>query len=106
MSGLRVLITNFALAERTGSEMYVHDLSLALAARGHTPLVYTPEPGPLAARLPRNPYSITRSARRTKDGGKVSLRARAVLRLTTSWNFSARCTGRSPGLAPLRILPT
>ena len=51
MSGLRILITNFALAERTGSEMYVYDLSLALAARGHTPLVYTPQPGPLAEDL-------------------------------------------------------
>src|SRR4029453_19048746 len=51
MSGLRVLFTNVALAERTGSEMYVHDLALALAARGHTPLVYTPQPGPLAPDL-------------------------------------------------------
>ena len=32
MNGLLVLITNVALAERTGSEMYVHYLALALAA--------------------------------------------------------------------------
>ena len=30
----------------------------------------------------------------------------AVLRLTTSSNFVACCTGKSPGLAPLRILST
>jgi len=51
MSGLRVLITNYVLADRTGSEMYVHDLALALAARGHTPLVYSPELGALADEL-------------------------------------------------------
>jgi len=58
MNGLRVLITNVALAERTGSEMYVHDLALALAARGHTPLVYTPQPGPLAADLARREVEV------------------------------------------------
>ena len=51
MSGLRVLITNCRLAARTGSEMYVHDLALVLAARGHVPLIYTPERGALAAEL-------------------------------------------------------
>jgi glycosyltransferase involved in cell wall biosynthesis len=51
MNGLRVLITNCLLAGRTGSEMYVHDLALALAARGHTPLVYSPKLGALAGEL-------------------------------------------------------
>lgn len=51
MSGLRVLITNYLLDGRTGSEMYVHDLALALAGRGHTPLVYSPEAGALANEL-------------------------------------------------------
>jgi hypothetical protein len=49
--GLRVLITNCLLTGRTGSEVYVRDLSLALAARGHTPLVYSPELGPIADEL-------------------------------------------------------
>jgi glycosyltransferase involved in cell wall biosynthesis len=51
MNRLRVLITNCVLATRTGTEMYVRDLALALAARGHTPLVYTPNRGALAAEL-------------------------------------------------------
>lgn len=51
MSGLRVLITNYTLATRSGTETYVRDLALALAARGHTPLVYTPERGAIAAEL-------------------------------------------------------
>jgi hypothetical protein len=51
MSGLRVLITNCTLATRTGTETYVRDLALGLASRGHTPLVYTPEPGEIAAEL-------------------------------------------------------
>jgi len=58
MSGLRVLITNFMLASRTGSEMYVHDLALALAARGHTPLVYAPDRGALAADLAKGGIEV------------------------------------------------
>jgi glycosyltransferase involved in cell wall biosynthesis len=58
MSGLRVLITNYMLAGRTGSEMYTHDLALALAARGHTPLVYTPERGPLADELDKRGVEV------------------------------------------------
>ena len=51
MSRLRVLITNTRLAAYTGTELYVRDLALALFARGHTPLVYSPELGPVAQEL-------------------------------------------------------
>ena len=49
-------------------------------------------------------YWITRSARSSSDCGIVSPSALAVLRLMTSSNFVGRSTGRSAGLAPLRIL--
>src|ERR1700730_18583459 len=49
---------------------------------------------------------ITSSARSRSDGGIVSPRALAVLRLMTNSNFVGCSTGRSPGLAPLRILST
>lgn len=61
MSGLRVLITTYMLADRTGSEMYVHDLALALAARGHIPLIYTPERGALAAELAKRGIEVRES---------------------------------------------
>jgi hypothetical protein len=48
---LRVLITNHALAGRTGTEMYVRDLAKGLLLRGHTPIVYSPRLGPLAREL-------------------------------------------------------
>ena len=51
MSGLRVLITNTTLATRTGTETYVRDLALALLRRGHSPVVYSPEAGPIAREL-------------------------------------------------------
>jgi hypothetical protein len=51
MSGLRVLITNLTLATRTGTELYVRDLATGLLDRGHTPMVYSPELGPLAHEL-------------------------------------------------------
>ncbi len=48
MKRLRVLITNTRLSARTGTELYVRDLALGLLAAGHTPLVYSPELGPVA----------------------------------------------------------
>jgi hypothetical protein len=51
-------------------------------------------------------YRITSSARPSSDGGIVRPRALAVLRLMTSSNFVGCSMGRSPGLAPLRILST
>jgi hypothetical protein len=49
---------------------------------------------------------MTSSARASRDGGIVSPRALAVLRLMTSSNFVGCSTGRSAGLAPFRILST
>src|SRR5262245_54940458 len=51
-------------------------------------------------------YSITWSVRASSDGGIVRPRAFAVLRLITSSNLVGCSTGRSPGLAPLRIRST
>ncbi len=51
-------------------------------------------------------HRITSSACPSSDGGIVSPRALAVLRLMTSSNFVGCSTGRSPGFAPLRILST
>lgn len=48
---MRVLITNRTLATRTGTETYVRDLALGLLSLGHSPVVYTPEPGALAQEL-------------------------------------------------------
>src|SRR3989304_781079 len=51
-------------------------------------------------------HRITSSARMRTDWGMVRPRALAVLRFTTSSNLVGCSTGRSPGLAPLRILST
>lgn len=51
MSGLRVLITNMTLAGRTGTETAVKDLALGLLRAGHSPVVYTPDPGDIAHEL-------------------------------------------------------
>lgn len=48
---LCVLLTNYQLAERTGSELYVRDVALALRLRGHRPLVFSPVLGPVAHEL-------------------------------------------------------
>jgi len=51
LGGLRVLITNYVMASRTGTELYVRDLAIALLRRGHTPVVYTTEVGEAGLRL-------------------------------------------------------
>ena len=49
-------------------------------------------------------YWMTSSARRSNDCGTVRPRAFAVLRFITSSSVVGCSMGRSPGLAPLRIL--
>src|SRR5262245_34191639 len=51
-------------------------------------------------------HSITRSAIASRPGGNVIPSALAVLRLMTNSNLVGCRTGRSAGLAPLRIRPT
>src|SRR5215831_8500269 len=51
-------------------------------------------------------YRITSSARPSTDGGIVSPMAAALFRSITRSNFVGCSMGRSPGLAPLRILST
>ena len=46
--GLRVLVTNRVLANRTGTELYVRDLAVGLLRAGHHPVVYSPLLGPVA----------------------------------------------------------
>ena len=48
---MRVLLTNFMVASRTGAELYTYDVALALLARGHSPIVYATVLGPLADQL-------------------------------------------------------
>src|SRR5206468_10831408 len=55
--------------------------------------------------IPARDHSIISSARRRIDCGTVMPSAFAVLRLITSSNLVGCCTGRSAGLAPVRILP-
>src|SRR5437763_6944927 len=50
-------------------------------------------------------HSMTSSARASSDCGTVSPSAFAVLRLMTNSNLVGCSTGRSAGLAPLRIFP-
>jgi len=45
---MRVLLTNYTIATRSGSELYVWDLASGLLARGHEPIVYAPHLGRLA----------------------------------------------------------
>jgi len=67
-------------------------------------------PGPrilcACPRCPPHAYWITSSARRSRAGGIVIPSALAVLRLMINSNFMGCSTGRSAGLAPLRILST
>ena len=51
MDALRILITNHGLKERAGSELYVRELALGLLRSGHSPIVYSPKLGEVAAEI-------------------------------------------------------
>ena len=57
--GLRVLITNCAMSNRTGTELFALELALALLGAGHTPVVYTSQTGALAERLREATVPVT-----------------------------------------------
>src|SRR5688500_351980 len=48
---MKILLTNLTLATRSGTEIVIRDLALGLAAAGHTPAVFTPDPGPIAQEI-------------------------------------------------------
>jgi len=58
MNSLKVLITNFSLRERTGTEMYAFDLARGLLALGHSPVLYSPRPGALAELIRRETVPV------------------------------------------------
>ena len=58
MGGLRVLITNTALATHAGSELWVRDVATALLARGHTPIAFSPDLGAVAEELRRQTIPV------------------------------------------------
>src|SRR5439155_823606 len=58
VGGLRVLITNNALAAHAGSELWVRDVATALLARGHTPIAFSPDLGAVAEELRRQTIPV------------------------------------------------
>lgn len=48
---MRVLLTNITLATRSGTEVNIRDTALGLLRRGHRPVVYSPELGPMAEEI-------------------------------------------------------
>lgn len=56
---MRILITNRTLASRTGTEIYVRDLAIELARRGHSPVVYSPLVGPIADEIRAHTIPVT-----------------------------------------------
>jgi hypothetical protein len=51
MSGLRILITNLRLEGWTGTELFVRDIARGLLKAGHSPVLYSPRLGRLAAEI-------------------------------------------------------
>src|SRR5688572_18867586 len=50
---VRVLLTHRSLQNRAGSEVFVRDVARELRTRGHSPVVYSPEPGVIGAEIRR-----------------------------------------------------
>ena len=55
---MRILLTNITLASQTGTEIVTRDLALGLKARGHAPLVFTPNPGIVSKQMERGRVQV------------------------------------------------
>src|SRR5215831_16376033 len=90
---------------RVAGLLYLRLLSKLLRCRD-----FLPSANSRPEHLQQNPcegdYSMTSSARASNVGGIVRPSALAVLRLMASSNVVGCCTGRSAGLAPVKILCT
>lgn len=53
MNRLRIMMANFGLGGRSGTETHLRDHALAFLRRGHEVMVYAPVAGPLAAEIAR-----------------------------------------------------
>jgi len=60
---MRILLTNSTLADRSGSELYVRDLAMALRSRGHDPIAYSPLVGDVAEDLRAATIPVTNDLR-------------------------------------------
>lgn len=60
---MRILFTNSTLADRSGSELYVRDLAIALRARNHDPIAYSPILGDVADDLRDATVPVTNDLR-------------------------------------------
>jgi hypothetical protein len=61
---MRVLLTNYDLALRAGSQLYVRDVACALLARGHSPIVYGRKLGHVADDLRARTVPVVDDLRR------------------------------------------
>ncbi|MFA6958137.1 MAG: glycosyltransferase [Thermoanaerobaculia bacterium] len=60
---MRILLTNNTLAWRSGSELYVRDLAIALKRRGHEPMAFSPQLGDVADDLRDAAIPVTNDLR-------------------------------------------
>jgi hypothetical protein len=96
-------------SNRRGTDPYARWCGRGGAARRPPIPIDVPKPAiPLSiesARLDGNALPMTSSARASRIGGTERPSALAVFRLIARSNAVGCCTGRSAGLAPLRIFP-
>ena len=64
---MRVLLTNYSLENRGGSELYVAEVANWLRSQGHVPLVYSARPGPLAAEIRRRAIPVVEDLTRLAE---------------------------------------
>ena len=66
MNRLTILITNVILDGRSGTEVLVRNIALELQARGHSPIVYSPSLGEIAAELRRRSVPVVDDLRQVQ----------------------------------------
>src|SRR5262245_44214102 len=68
---MRILLTNIWLLSRSGTEVVIRDFALALARRGHQPIVYAPQSGEPATELRARGISVVDSLEHIKEAPDI-----------------------------------
>lgn len=87
MRPLRILITNHGLEHRAGSELYVRDLALGLLRRGHLPIAYSSQLGPVADELRRATVPVVQHLAAVGEPPDVIHGQHHIETMTALWHF-------------------
>ena len=92
---MRVIITNCILANRTGAELFVHDLAFSLKEKGHSIIAFAPIMGELAEELKTHSIECTTDL--------ASIHSSPDIIISNSYYETVACLARFPDIPAISV---